>query len=244
MQKEMDHFVNDSMTATDTTIGTEAREWQAFFERKDYPREYQGNPAIVREIKSLFDTLEGRALLEVGPGSGVDSARLAEAGARSYVVDPTSIALQRIQQSYRDKIDCIQGDGFSLPFADGTFDLVFSQGLLEHFPDPIQMLEEQIRVTRRGGFVIVDVPQTYSLWTVKKKVMQAMGKWFVSYETQYSERRLRKLIRRVPSIRTIRMYGHKLCPSLLPQPRGEFFERSWLARHMCVSIGIIVQRTV
>src|SRR4051812_43566136 len=206
---------------TKTVVGTNPQEWQAFFEQKEYPREYEGNPAIVREIKSLFDTLEGRTVLEVGPGSGVDSVRLAIAGARCFALDPTSIALQRIMQGYKGKISCVQGDGFTLPFADGTFDLVFSQGLLEHFPDPIHMLEEQVRVTRPKGFVIIDVPQTYSLWTVKKKVMQAIGRWFVSYETQYSERRMRKLLKRVPSLRTIRLYGHKLSPSLLPQPRGE-----------------------
>lgn len=229
--------------ASGRVVGTEPQEWQSFFERKDYPREYEGNPAIVREIKSLFETMEGRTVLEVGPGAGVDSSRLAVAGARTFAVDPTSIALQRINKGYKGKIACVQGDGFSLPFADASFDLVFSQGLLEHFPDPTGMLEEQVRVTRPKGFVIVDVPQTYSLWTVKKKVMQALGKWFVSYETQYSESRLRKLVGRVPNLQTVRLYGHKLCPSLLPQPKGETFERSWTARHICVSIGIIVQRT-
>src|SRR5690606_27986233 len=142
----------------------------------------------------------------------------------------TTTALSRISRVHRGKVRCVQGDGFALPFCDSSFHVVFSQGLLEHWPDPIEMLREQVRVTRVGGYVIVDVPQTYSLWTVKKKVMQALGKWFVSYETQYSERRIRALANRVPNVRAVRLYGHKLSPSLLPQPRGEAFERSWLAR--------------
>lgn len=223
--------------------GTDPQEWESFFQRKEYPREYEGNPAIIREILSLWPSIQGVRALEVGPGSGVDSAKLASLGAKSYVIDPTHIGLARISSGYQGKVKCIQGDGFALPFGEGMFDLVFSQGLLEHWPDPIDLLSEQVRITRPGGYVIVDVPQTFSLWTVKKKIMQAAGKWFVSYETQYSERRLRNLVKRISNLQTVRLYGHKLSPSLLPQPKGEAFERSWLGRHFGACIGIIVQRT-
>ncbi len=46
----------------------------------------------------------------------------------------------------------------SLPFDDGTFDLVTCQTLLMHVPDPQQVLGEMLRVTRPGGLVLAAEP--------------------------------------------------------------------------------------
>jgi len=40
-----------------------------------------------------------------------------------------------------------------LPFREGTFDLVFSQALLEHVPNPFLAVEEMRRVAKPGGTV-------------------------------------------------------------------------------------------
>jgi SAM-dependent methyltransferase len=40
-----------------------------------------------------------------------------------------------------------------LPFADNTFDLVFSQALLDHLVKPLDAIREQKRVTKNGGIV-------------------------------------------------------------------------------------------
>src|SRR5690606_2213272 len=45
----------------------------------------------------------------------------------------------------------VEGDARALPFADGSFDVVVSIGLLEHFEDPRVPLAEPIRVRRPGG---------------------------------------------------------------------------------------------
>ena len=44
------------------------------------------------------------------------------------------------------------GDAFALPFADGTFDVVFHQGLLEHFRNPDDLIAENARVLKPGGY--------------------------------------------------------------------------------------------
>lgn len=51
------------------------------------------------------------------------------------------------------------GDVFHLPFADASFDVVMSYGLLEHFTEPalVELLAETNRVLRPGGLHIVDI---------------------------------------------------------------------------------------
>lgn len=56
------------------------------------------------------------------------------------------------------RVRFVQGDGFHLEgFADGEFDVAFSQGLLEHFSDReiLALLSEQLRVAR---LVVFSVP--------------------------------------------------------------------------------------
>lgn len=51
-----------------------------------------------------------------------------------------------------------QGDGHRLPFADGTFDLVFSSFALHHWDDPLRILDEIARVLKPGGrYYIADL---------------------------------------------------------------------------------------
>ena len=46
----------------------------------------------------------------------------------------------------------------SLPFADETFDIVFHQDVIEHTEKPYLFVQEQCRVLRRGGAMIVGTP--------------------------------------------------------------------------------------
>jgi SAM-dependent methyltransferase len=48
------------------------------------------------------------------------------------------------------------GDGHSLPFKDGSFDLVLSQAVIEHLHDPFAAAREIFRVVKPGGWVYVE----------------------------------------------------------------------------------------
>ena len=62
--------------------------------------------------------------------------------------------------SLRAKLDLVRANGLSLPFADQTFDVSFSQGVLEHFSDSMieAFLAEGLRVSRR---LVASMPNCY-----------------------------------------------------------------------------------
>lgn len=57
-----------------------------------------------------------------------------------------------------DKKPRIIGDAHQLPFPANTFDVVFSNAVLEHVKKPWVVSEEIWRVLKEGGYVMVNVP--------------------------------------------------------------------------------------
>ncbi len=53
----------------------------------------------------------------------------------------------------------VVGDAAALSFADEAFDAVLLVDVIEHVGDPIGILREAARVTRRGGTLIVQTPR-------------------------------------------------------------------------------------
>jgi len=111
-------------------------------------------------------------------------------------------------------VGLVRADGARLPFRDATFSVVFSQGLLEHFSAPEPYLQEQFRVLRPGGILLVDVPQRWSLYTVWKHYRMMRRVWFAGWETEFSLRELEHLMITCGG-RVIGSYGYGYFPSLL-----------------------------
>jgi SAM-dependent methyltransferase len=150
-------------------------------------------------------------VLEVGCGFAVDASSLASrTGAGGFGVDLSHDAL-RVAQRACAPLGHVPGlvvaDGGRMPFRDGSFDLVFSQGFLEHFEDPLPMLREQQRVTRSGGHVVVNVPQKYNPYTLYKRRRIREGTWEFGWETEFSLGDLRRLGRRL-GLRAVSWMGH------------------------------------
>jgi SAM-dependent methyltransferase len=190
--------------------------WESYWRgHADLDRTYSTGGRLAREI--LRDgPVEGRRVLEVGAGSGRDTLELARAGARAVVLDysPASLALVRRQAREQGlAVDLVRADALAMPFRDGTFDVIFHQGLLEHFRDPRPLLAENARTVARGGRVIVDVPQTVHPYTVMKQALIAVDRWFAGWETQFTPGGLERLVR-ATGLSVRRTYGEWMVPGL------------------------------
>lgn len=113
-----------------------------------------------------------------------------------------------------DEVNLILGDALSCPFEDASFDIVFHQGLLEHFASPFPLLRENHRILRREGILVVDVPQTFHLYTIMKHILVTLGLWFGGWERQFTVASLAKLLRGL-GFEPVHTYGDWSRPGIL-----------------------------
>ncbi len=113
-----------------------------------------------------FQSWSGSRVLEAGCGIGTDGARFAGAGAQYTGLDfsrSAPVLARRRFELERLKGQFVAGSATSLPFADETFDLVFSHGVIHHIPDTEAAIDEFHRVLKPGGTVLVMVYHRRSL---------------------------------------------------------------------------------
>jgi ubiquinone/menaquinone biosynthesis C-methylase UbiE len=250
------------------------RNWDSFWKSKnDIHEVYSNADRILRNLSAITD-LTGKRVLEIGAGTGRDSFGLVRLGAEVVQLDYSEASLElirRLRDNERIRVQLIQADAFNLPFPDGSFDVVFHQGLLEHFreKDAQRLLAENVRVLRRGGLLLVDVPQRYHIYTIIKHILILFNRWFAGWEREFSIGELRKLMK-AQGLIIIHSYGEWMYPSLfyrmlrgtlqklgvrlpmypkiggrLTNLRWRIRERAWrwpLVLYTAVSIGVLGQK--
>ena len=105
-----------------------------------------------------FAGAKGLKVLEIGCGVGTDGVQFARAGADYTGVDLTDAAVQLAQKNF-DLLGLPgtfrTADAENLDFANDSFDLVYSHGVLHHTPDTAQAVREIHRVLRPDGRAVV-----------------------------------------------------------------------------------------
>ncbi len=201
--------------------------WEKFWQEKTQIDEvYSNEDRIYRNLNVVTD-FAGKRILEVGAGSGRDSFQLAQDNAMVYVLDYSSRALgiiSKLNEQHGRPLILIQADALQLPFADGTLDIVFHQGLMEHFNDPGRLLSEQYRVLKPGGLLLVDVPQRYHIYTLIKHILILLNRWFAGWETEFSINQLKRLVGKA-GFRVVHQYGRWMRPSLFYRMMREMLKK-------------------
>jgi ubiquinone/menaquinone biosynthesis C-methylase UbiE len=115
--------------------------------------------------------LTGGSALEIGPGPGYVGLEWLKACPGSILtgleISPDMIRVaERNAGGYglRGRVNYIQGSTMAIPFGDGSFDCVFSNGSLHEWENPVLAFGEIVRVLKSGGaFCVTDLRRDMSL---------------------------------------------------------------------------------
>lgn len=101
-----------------------------------------------------FSSSKDLRVLEIGVGMGADYMQWLNAGAIATGVDLSRESIARATHRCQQadlKPDLRVADAEALPFADATFDIVYSYGVMHHSPDTAKCIAEAFRVLKPGG---------------------------------------------------------------------------------------------
>ena len=110
----------------------------------------------------------GKAVLEVGCGTGLVLERIKAFAATAKGIDLSPGMLEKARQR---GLDVCEGSATKLPFADNSFDVTCSFKVLAHIPDIEGALSEMARVTRPGGVVLAELYNPNSM----RGLLRALG---------------------------------------------------------------------
>lgn len=134
-------------------------QWRKYFESRFEEQTLYGRTAE-QEIKYFLSSMgiskediEGKRILDAGCGCGKLTRMLGELGAREVVgVDISEAAVVAYEHCRSlPNVHIIRADIFDLPFGQGTFDYVWSNGVIHHTPNARLAHERLSLMVKNGG---------------------------------------------------------------------------------------------
>jgi SAM-dependent methyltransferase len=153
-------------------VGPDARTVEGY-DRLHERRAFQALPGYYEWLLSLVRARAGERLLDVGCGSGPLLGAAVRLGLKVAGNDISAVALDQARSAVPGA-DLRLAPAESLPFADGSFDVVVSAGSLEHFQDMAQALGEIRRVADAAARILIVVPNRDYLFCFVSRIRQSL----------------------------------------------------------------------
>jgi SAM-dependent methyltransferase len=117
-------------------------------------------PALARSVlPTIRSGFSGGRILDVGCGGGRIAASLRSSNPRGIVgLDPSAAQVRAFARRSADDPTswAVRAEAGALPFADDSFDYVFSSCAWKHWSDSAAGVAECCRVVRKGGTILID----------------------------------------------------------------------------------------
>jgi len=118
---------------------------------------------VLRRLRSLVN---GTKLLDIGCGAGTFVSATLQAGWDSYGIEPSLYASKIAGANLRDRI--YAGFLHSVEFAEASFDAITLWYVLEHVPNPTNILSHSYTLLRDGGLLFIAVPNAHYIFLRRK----------------------------------------------------------------------------
>jgi ubiquinone/menaquinone biosynthesis C-methylase UbiE len=186
--------------------------WDKVLSEEAYEQKLAENPSLMRFIRNLESFLvNGRTILECGCGSGINTLLLSKKfGLECFLVDFSKKSFEIVRRFAKElnvSYNFILADCRYLPFKEGNCDVVWNEGVNEHFNGYERQLvfNEMIRACKFKGGILVSVPNSLNLY--EQIIIRAKG-FPYGFEKPYSSSELKeRLIRAGASIFSTDGYG-------------------------------------
>jgi len=158
--------------------------------RKSFgPWRYRLRRRTAEVLKAIreFGGSQPRCVLDVGTADGLMLEELSHHFKAHFVGVDTSREI--LDANPERTFQAVQADAMSLPFEEGSFDIVIAAAIIEHLPDGGKFLGECHRVLRPGGLLILTTPEPF--FDRVSEVISRQGKGF--HYRRFSLRELRSL---------------------------------------------------
>lgn len=147
--------------------------------------------------------LRGKRVLKLDLWNEAINTRIlnwvAASGAKTFGLDLSHIVARRASENARREgapLNLVRADIRDVPFADDSFDVVYTMGTIEHIDEYAQAIREIHRVLKPGGTAIIGVPNKWDIFLrpLLVAVLEAMDKYPYAPEKSFSERELREVV--------------------------------------------------
>jgi len=147
-----------------------AGEWNKFWESGQSPKRARVSFSKRRILNLLQPfVVKGKRALDAGCGSGFFSKYFCDERMKATSLDYSSQALQLTREMTDGRSDIVQADllnpDITLEITE-KFDLIFTDGLFEHFDadDQNLIMMNLKRLLAEGGLIVTFVPNKFSPW--------------------------------------------------------------------------------
>ena len=135
----------------------------------------------------LWDEAKNTRILNWAAGQGADA----------YALDISPEIIRRARDGFQEgKGGFIASDVRHIGFKDDCFDILYSMGTIEHFPEYEQALRECFRVLKPGGMGIIGVPNKLDpfLRPLLVTLLNFVGLYDYGYELSFTMKEFGKMI--------------------------------------------------
>jgi SAM-dependent methyltransferase len=150
---------------SDLYVKSFSAEWKQFWNTQlDNEQSHETREDFIGKTGTQPESLNGKCVLEAGCGMGRFCDIVSRVSGSKVVGFDLSTSVESAERNVgsRSNVSIVQADIMSLPFANETFDFVFSIGVLHHTKDPKQAFSKLVPTLKHGAKIAIWVYPKYN----------------------------------------------------------------------------------